>query len=356
MTIPLQQEPSGEELTERERRVLEAVIRTYVDFAEPAGSRTVARRFELGISPATIRNTMSDLEAKGYLFHPHTSAGRVPTDRAYRYFVDRLIRPAKLSEAERDQLAQELDPASSAVERMVWRATRALSLLCQELGVAIAPRLESAVLERLELIQVSSSKVLMVATLRSGVARTIYVDLPGDVPQDALVNVTQVLNERLAGLMLREIRDTLPDRLRGSSIMDAHTDELLNIFMQSGQDLFDWESFTGTELHIGHASVLATQPEFSSGEQLKGLIELTEQHDVLSGALEDRTHGGGLSITIGGENTSEALSGFTLVTAEYHVGDLKGVIGVIGPTRMPYEKVISIVDYTSSLVTRILGP
>ncbi len=138
--------------------------------------------------------------------------------------------------------------------------------------------------------------------------------------------------------------------------MDAHTDELLNIFMQSGQDLFDWESFTGTELHLGHASVLATQPEFSSGEQLKGLIELTEQHDVLSGALEDRTHGGGLSITIGGENTSEALSGFTLVTAEYHVGDLKGVIGVIGPTRMPYEKVISIVDYTSSLVTRILGP
>lgn len=356
MTIPIDHEPVGEELTARERSVLDAVVRTYVDRAEPAGSRTVARRFDLGISPATVRNTMSDLEEKGYLFHPHTSAGRVPTDRAYRFFVDRLIRPAALSDAEREHLAHEIDLASSAVERMVRRATRALSLLSQELGVAIAPRLESAVLERLELIQVSSQKVVMVATLKSGVARTVYVDLPGEVLPDVLVKVTTVLNERLSGLTLKEIRTTLPDRLRDSGRGDAATGEFLNIFMQLGEDLFDWQRFGGSELHLGHTSVLATQPEFASGESLKELIDLTERRDLLAGVLQGRSHPGGLSITIGGENRSEALSDFTLVTAEYRVGDLRGVIGVIGPTRMPYEKVIAIVDYTSSLVSSILGP
>jgi heat-inducible transcriptional repressor len=348
-------EPVGGELTDRERHVLEAVIRTYVDVAEPTGSRTVARRFELGVSPATVRNTMSDLEEKGYLFHPHTSAGRIPTDRAYRFFVDRLIQPTALSDAEREHLVQEIDPGSTEVERMVRRATRALSVLAMELGVAIAPRLERAVLERLDLVRASSNKVLMVLTLRGGVVRTVYVDLEGDAPDDVLSKVTMVLNERLAGLTLKEIRESLPDRLRDASEDEAAA-EILNIFMQSGGDLFDWPGRDEGALHLGHASVLASQPEFTSGEQLKGLIRLTERTDVLSSALRGRDHRSGLRVTIGEENNDENLSGFTLVTAEYHTGDLKGVIGVIGPTRMPYEKVISIVDYTSSLVSRILGP
>ena len=134
---------TGAELTERERQVLEAVIRTYVDTAEPAGSRTVSRRFGIGVSAATVRNTMSDLEEKGYLVHPHTSSGRVPTDQAYRFFVDRLMEPARLSIEEQKQLVQELDAAgSSAVERLVRQAVRALSLISNELGVALAPRLE----------------------------------------------------------------------------------------------------------------------------------------------------------------------------------------------------------------------
>jgi len=344
----------GGELSDRERQVLEAVIRTYVDVAEPAGSRTVARRFDLGVSPATVRNTMSDLEEKGYLFHPHTSAGRVPTDLAYRFFVDRLIQPALLTEEERDTLVQELDPSVSEVERMVRTATRALSLLAPELGVAIAPRLESAVLERLELVRVSSRKVLLVLTLSSGVARTVYVDLEGDAPEDVLVKVTMVLNERLGGLTLREVQETLPARLRDVS-EDPATSEILNIFMQSGSELFDWAALGAGSFHLGHTSVLASQPEFTSGEQLKGLIELTEQTDVLSSALLSRDHRSGLKVTIGEENDDRALSGFTLVTAEYSLGDLKGVIGVIGPTRMPYEKVIAIVDYTSRLVNEVFA-
>ena len=344
----------GAELTDRERQVLDAVVRTYVDTAEPAGSRTISRSFDLSISAATVRNTMSDLEEKGYLFHPHTSAGRVPTDIAYRFFVDRLMEPILLTEVERSSLERELGVGGSAVERLVRHATRALSLLSNELGVAVAPRLDDAVLEKLELIQVSSNKVLLVATIRGGVVRTVYVDLPVEVPEKALVTVTLALNDRLAGLSLQEIRRTLPQRLRDSHGGQGAAAELLNIFVQSGAELFDLRDLDGTDIHLGHASVLAAQPEFESGDRLKSLIELTERRDLLAQSVGSREHRGRVVITIGGENDSSELADFTLVTSEYRTGDLSGVIGVIGPTRMPYEKVVTIVDYTSTLVTRML--
>ena len=349
-------QPIGQDLSERERHVLEAVIRTYVDSAEPAGSRTLAKGFNLGVSPATVRSTMSDLETKGYLFHRHTSAGRIPTDHAYRFYVDRIMRPQPLTDVERERLVQEIEiGGSSAVERLVQRAIRALSLLSRELGVAVAPSLEEAIVERLELIQVSSAKILMVMSIKSGFVHTVYVDLPGEVQPDVLTSVTQVLNERLAGLTLQAIRQTLPDRLRDTGIGGGGADELLNIFVQSSSELFDWTPLQEGKVHLGQTSVLASQPEFNTGERLKGLIELTEQRALLADVLGNREHKGGLKITIGSENPEEALSDFTLVTAEYRVGRLKGVIGVIGPTRMPYDKVIAIVDYTSTLVNSVLG-
>jgi heat-inducible transcriptional repressor len=349
-------QPIGQDLSERERQVLEAVIRMYVDSAEPAGSRTLAKRFDLGVSAATVRNTMSDLETKGYLFHRHTSAGRIPTDHAYRFYVDRIMRPQPLTEGERKRLVQEIEiGGSSAVERIVQRAIRALSLLSRELGVAVAPSLEEAIVERLELIQVSSAKILMVMSIKSGFVHTVYVDLPGEVQAEVLTSVTQVLNERLAGLTLQAIRKTLPDRLRDSGFGGGGADELLNIFIQSSAELFDWTPLREGKIHLGQTSVLASQPEFNTGERLKELIELTEQGALLADVLGSREHKGGLKITIGSENPAEALSDFTLVTAEYRVGQLKGVIGVIGPTRMPYEKVIAIVDYTSTLVNNVLG-
>jgi len=208
-------EAEGTDLTDRERQVLEAVVRTYVDTAEPAGSRTLSRTFDLGVSAATVRNTMSDLEEKGYLFHPHASAGRVPTDRAYRVFVEELMQPISLSKEERDRLASELDPGGiSAVEALVRRATRALGLLSRELGVAAGPRLSAAVLERLDLVKVSSTKVLMVVHVRSGMVRTVFVDLTSEVPEGTLATLTLLLNERLSGLSLQEIRDTVALRVR----------------------------------------------------------------------------------------------------------------------------------------------
>jgi heat-inducible transcriptional repressor len=339
-------------LTERERCVLDAVIRTYVETAEPAGSRTVARRHRLGVSPATVRNTMADLEEKGFLYHPHTSAGRIPTDQAYRYYVDTMMRPQRLTAAQTRKLRQELGEGEAGpLERLVRRAAQAMGLLTGELGVAIAPSVDEVVLERLELLALSSEKVLLVLTLRNGMVRTVYVDLPLSVPRETLVSLMVVLNERLAGRTMAEIRRTLPERLRDSApVGDASTSELLNIFLQSGDELFD---LTVDEVHLGHTSVLASQPEFESGKRLRGLIELTERRELLAKVLTRRSHDSQLQISIGAENEAPELTGFTLVTGEYRVGDLTGVIGVIGPTRMPYDRVVTIVENTSRIVSEL---
>jgi heat-inducible transcriptional repressor len=345
--------PTSESLTERERRVLEAIVQSYVETAEPVGSRTIARRFGLGVSPATVRNAMSDLEEKGYLFHPHTSAGRVPTDRAYRMYVDSLMRFPTLSAAQEERLREDLIADGSAISAIIHRAAQVLSVLTQELGVAVAPSLDSVVLERLELLTVGSGRLLLVLTLRSGVARSVFVEVPGTLHAEAVVSISLVLNDRLAGLTLREIRQTLPERVRDTAKTSAES-ELLDIFVATGDQIFDLANPAPDEVVIGRTSVLAEQPEFATGPKMRELIELTEQRAVLRKALESRANSVGLTVTIGGENESESLSRLTLITAPYRSGPLSGVIGVLGPTRMPYEKVVTLVEHTSKLVGDLL--
>ncbi len=342
------------ELSERERRVLEAVVRSYVETAEPAGSRTISRRFGLGVSPATIRNTMADLEEKGFLFHPHTSAGRVPTDKAYRVYVDALMRVEPLPVADRDRLAEQITAGGSAIETILRRAAQSLGVLTQELGLALGPRLDQTILQKLELVRLTSEKLILVLTLRGGTVRTIFVEIRGEIADEAIALVQQVLNERLAGHSLAEIRASLISRLRDAAPA-GHPTELLNIFVQEGDQLFDVSSSRDDDaVVLGQASVLADKPEFASGEQMKRLITLTDTRGHLAELLRDRTASPGVSITIGDEHGSQLLGGLTLVTAEYRAGSLTGVIGVIGPTRMPYEKVISLVSHTSSLVSDLL--
>ena len=342
-------------LSDREQQVLEAVIRCYVETAEPAGSRTISRRFGLGVSPATIRNTMADLEDKGFLYHPHTSAGRIPTDKAYRFYVDGLMRAAPpLPLAERDRLAAEIGERGSAIETILRRAAQSLGVLTQELGVALGPRLDHTILTKLELVRMSAERLILVLTLRGGAVRTIFVEIAGEVADDAIAQVQEVLNERLAGHSLTEIRRSLGERVRDAAPQGGAT-ELLNIFVQEGDQLFDVAAPADEEsVLLGQASVLAEKPEFASGERLRQLITLTETRTALARVLRERTTQPGVSITIGDEHGHSLLGGLTLVTAEYTAGSLTGVIGVIGPTRMPYEKVITLVSHASSLVNDLL--
>src|SRR4051812_10465955 len=349
---------ASEELTNRERRVLDAVIRIYVETAEPAGSRTLSQRSGLGVSPATIRNTMSDLEEKGFLFHPHTSAGRIPTHKAYRSYVDALMAAAMPPAADSDRLAEQiggagLRNAGSPIESILRRAAQTLGVLTQELGVALGPRLGLSTLRRLDLVRVSSDRLLLVLTLEGGVMRTVFVEVPGEIADIALTEVTTVLNERLAGLTLEQIRTSLAERIRDSSATIASS-ELMNIFVQEAESLFDSATMGEANVVLGQASLLAEQPEFSGADRMRRLIELTEKPQALAEAIRKRADTPGVSITIGAEHADPRLDEFTVVTAEYKAGTLAGVIGVIGPTRMPYDKVISLVTHTSRLLTDLL--
>jgi len=345
----------AEPLSKRERRVLEAVIQTYVQTAEPAGSRTVSRLFGLGVSPATIRNTMSDLEEKGFLFHPHTSAGRVPTHKAYRAYVDELLgTPSSIAVPEHDRMTEALSTAGDPIESILRRAAQSLGVLTQELGVALGPRLTASVLRSLDLVRVSSERLLMVLTLEGGSVRTVFVEVAGSIADTALTEVTKVLNERLAGLSLEQIRLTVGDRLR-DTIAAPTAQGLLNIFVQEAESLFDEKISLGEEsIVLGQTSVLVEQPEFAAADRMRRLIELTERPHALVEALKRRGETAGISITIGAEHADEKLRDFTVVTAEYRVGSLVGIIGVIGPTRMPYDKVISLVNHTSQLLSDLL--
>lgn len=345
----------SEPLSSRERRVLEAVIQTYVQTAEPAGSRTVSRRFGLGVSPATIRNTMSDLEEKGFLFHPHTSAGRIPTNKAYRVYVDALLSSAPIATSvERDKLTEALAGTDSPIETILRRAAQSLGILTQELGIAMGPRLSTSVLRSLDLVRVSEERLLMVLALEGGAVRTVFVEVAGSIAESALAEVTKVLNERLAGLSLEDIRQSLGARLRDSvSVHEAR--ELLNIFVEEAEALFDEQIPVGTDhVVLGQPSLLVEQPEFAAADRMRRLIELTERPQALADALKKRGETSGISITIGSEHEDERLKDFTVVTAEYRAGQLAGVIGVIGPTRMPYQKVISLVNHTSQLLSDLL--
>jgi len=341
--------PKRDDLTPRERQVLEAVVRSYIDSAEPAGSRSIAKAFPLGVSAATVRNTMSDLEDRGYLSHPHTSAGRVPTDQAYRVYVDSLIWEPAISFRDENTLRRELGGGRSAIEDILRKAAQVLGLLTQELGVAVAPTLASGLLERLELVQVASDRLLLVLVFKGGAARTIFIEVRSQLPRDVVASVSAVLNERLAGLSLSELRRTLRERLR-DTVGGPPEQELLNVFVEEAEQIFDVGADDGAAVLLGSAQMLAEQPEFHSNEQMRALLELTERRDVLQRALA-RRRTPGLSVTIGAENIDPKLAQFTIVTSAYHSESLSGVIGVMGPTRMPYHKVIALVEYTSRLMS-----
>jgi len=338
-------------LTERQARVLQTIVQQYIETAEPAGSSAVARRCRLGISSASVRNTMGELETGGYLFHTHASSGRIPTDRAYRAYVDGLMRHEPPSELERERLASEVVVVTGgAIEEILRRAAQVLGVLTQELGVAVAPVLDQAVLERLELVRVSSERLLVVLTLESGFMRTIFLEVPSTVATEEVERVARVLNERLAGLPLGEIRASVAERLRDAD-GSREGSRLFNVFVEQREGVFDARPDGG--LLLGSSQQLADQPEFASKDRMRSLLELTERRDLLQSAL-DAHRQRGLTITIGAENRDPSLSEFTLVTASYRRGELTGVVGVLGPTRMPYDKVIGLVEHTSRLVEGLL--
>jgi len=342
---------SIEMLNEREQAILVAVINDYVETAKPVGSRKIVKKHMPELSPATVRNTMADLEEKGLLLQPHTSAGRIPTDLAYRLYVDHLLRVQLLTRGEIKLIENEIQPDQQMAIQLINKAAQTLSMLTKELGLGLAPRLEEGILTNINLVSLSLNRVLLILTIKSGLVKSIFIEINEGISPEDLDRTASLLNERLAGLKLREIRETLSSRLREAKSAKS---ELLNVFLESAGELF---SFTESDqqLVLGRASGLASQPEFADGSKLKSLIELTESKLLLSSILDSRFSKDGLMITIGKEHGNKNLEEFSIITSNYTMGSLRGTIGLIGPTRMPYNKLVAMVDYTSKYITSILS-
>ncbi len=344
--------PQARSLSEREQVILRLVVRSFIETAGPVGSRTLARRYPLGLSPASIRNTMSDLEDLGYLGHPYTSAGRMPTQWGYRAFVDELMAAPELSPVEKQLIKAKLDQMMGDTEELFRESSRLLGRMSNLLGVVLSPRISAGVLERLDVVPLSSSRVMIVISVRSGLVKTIIFETDVVLKRRDLDRVVALLNERLAGLRLEEIRRTYARRTRG---LDDDRTGIVRLILNESTTLFG-ESVEGRLRHGGTQQIL-TQPEFQQTEDVRRLIELIENEGYIVQLLEGQHAAlngetGQALVSIGRENSDEKADKYSIVTAQYQVGETIGTVGILGPMRMDYERVVALVESMAVLLHR----
>ncbi len=334
------------DLSDREELVLRSIVQHYILTANPVGSRFLSKRLEgESLSAATLRNVMSDLEEKGYITHPHTSAGRMPTDFGYRLYVDMLARMERISQKEKIAIAERID-VHAPQGAVLKETSRLLAAITKQLGVVTTPEILDGTLERLELVHLSSTRIMVVLSLRAGTVRTVLLELSEEVRRETAMQVNEMLNERLVGLTIREIRATYRDRLRDM------TDEpdargLVRYFLESAEQVFS--DHAGEErVHLVPASDILHQPEFATPDLVKGIVELMEDEEIIIHLLEENRPGAHkVSVTIGSEHGDERMQEYSMIATRYWMGETFGTIGLIGPKRMDYGRLISLVGHVA---------
>ena len=334
-------------LTQREGFILKSLVINFVNFATPIGSRLLSKVSNNRLSPATIRNIMMKLEDKGLVTQPHTSAGRIPTDLGYRCYVNDLMMMEKLTKSEKQQIELDLKSAANQdVEAILEKSCEVLSKISKQLGVVLSPRFYQGIFEKLEIVKVSENKLLVVITITSGLVKSIIMEIKYKISNDKLEETARILNERLSGLTLRQIRNTFDKRMYNISYGDEN---LISQFSNSVDKIFLLDD---EHVHLKGAQNIFLQPEFANQDKISKILELVDNQKILIGILNDSTmNDENISIAIGQENKDDLIANCSLITAVYKIGDISGSIGVLGPTRMKYEKVISLVDHIANEIS-----
>ncbi|MFN3344686.1 MAG: heat-inducible transcriptional repressor HrcA [Chloroherpetonaceae bacterium] len=348
---------ASRELNEREREVLELIIQNFILTANPVGSRFLSKHSSLGLSDATIRNVMADLEEEGYITHPHTSAGRIPTDKGYRLYVNDIMRVGQLSQNERIKIDQNIEQLvanrTTQSDDILRMSSKILSQISKQISIVLSPKLATGVFEKLEMVMLSSSKIMVIISIRSGLVKTIMLEVRAEISRQKLYELSQVLNERLSGLTLEEIRQTFAERV--SDYED--TSGLLRVFLDSADKVFDEQPQT-ERVHISGKENILAYPEFEQPEKVRSIIELVENEKVIVHLLEESMSmemNESVTIRIGKENVESKIKECSIITAQYSVGDTIGTVGVIGPTRMNYAKVVRVIDYIAKRLSQTLS-
>lgn len=342
------------ELTEREKQILKCIVQNFILTANPVGSRVISKKYQLGLSPASIRNVMADLEEMGLIYHPHTSAGRIPTDLGYRIYVDLLMEEPHLAPQVKRKIDKEINPdLIEDEEELLKIASKILGKISSQLALVSYPQIMRATLERIQLVILPHKILLVVLSLRGGIIKTIDLEFPIEIEQDKVDYIQSRLNERIAGLTLEEIKNTFVDRV--SDLKDEKTG-IVRLFIDSIDKIFSEEKEL-EKVHISGVTNILRVPEFSDTEHIQAIVELIEDKEVILHIFErtSKLENDKVLVSIGRENVYEKLSEFSVVTTKYKFGDADGVIGMIGPRRMDYPKIIAIVGYMSKLLTNILS-
>lgn len=341
------------ELSEREKSILRYVIHQFILTANPVGSRNISKKYNIGLSPATIRNIMSDLEDSGFLGHPHTSAGRVPTDKGYRFYVDSLMDIPRLAIHEKRKINFEIEKGTTETDELLKITSLILSDITNQLACVTYPRFDTAVLEKIQILQLSSTRLLVVISVSSGIVKTITLELEAEVDIDKISVVERILNEKLAGLKFSEIRNTFEERVK--NYMTDDFKPIIRLFLDSSDKLFKDIKIDEKSVITGTKNILK-QPEFEDHGNLEGIIELVENKEIVVHIMDRELSqpNNNVRILIGSENREEKLSDYSMITKEYKFGDVHGTVGIVGPKRMEYSKVVASVVYIAEMLSKEL--
>lgn len=335
------------QLDTRAQTLLKALVERYIADGQPVGSRALSKISGLDLSPATIRNIMADLEEMGYVASPHTSAGRVPTPRGYRLFVDTLLTVQHLNEQGVD--AERMRLAAQQPQKIIANAAQMLSSLTQFAGVVQSPRRES-VFQQIEFLRLSERRILLVIVDPRGDVQNRLLHTDVDYTPAQLVQSANYLNQNYAGLSFDEVRSRLAGELRQ---LRDDIGGLMTVAVEAGSEAMA----EGEDMVIaGERNLLSVSDLSSNMSSLRQLFEMFEQKTGLMQLLDVSSRAGGVQIFIGGESNLVPMDEMSVVTAPYEVnGRIVGTLGVIGPTRMAYERVIPIVDITAKLLSNALS-
>ena len=333
-------------IDERKRKILWAVIQDYIATAEPVGSRTIARKYNLGLSPATIRNEMADLDELGYLEQPYTSAGRIPSQQGYRYYVDHLMQPEAPGEDEKQLIRANYQAKVKSISEVIESTGQLLSQLTSYAALASTPRSTPGTIRHVQLVALEPGKALVWVVAEPERVHVRILDLPDNISSADLETISGVLNAKIKGHKLSDIRITLirelyMELLRHKALVE-HILELVE----------DSETSEEEKIYLGGVINILNQPEFRSAEKVKTLLSLLEQEELLSSLLAEQEEG--IVVRIGDEFKCDIIRGCSLVSAKYMLGGREGTLAVLGPSRMQYARVTGLLEYLTRSLSQVL--
>ena len=344
-------------LDNRSASILRELVELYIATGEPVGSRSLSRRLPLGLSPASIRNVMADLEEAGLLYAPHTSAGRLPTDRGLRLFVDGLLEFGDLGEAERESISARCAASGRSLQDTLGEAGQMLSGLAGAAGLVVAPKGEAPV-RHIEFVALGPGKALVVLVAADGQVENRVIEVPPGLPPSALQQASNYLNARLTGRTLEDTRMAVSGEiLANRTALDALTTQVVEAGMATWSGPGAGGAAGGSLIIRGQAKLLENLDQLARVHEIQALFDRLEAQETVLRLLDLAQRGEGVQIFIGAESGLFSTAGLSMVVAPFRNGQEKivGAIGVIGPTRINYGRVIPVVDYTARVIGRLLG-